>query len=57
MLLWYFDWSISMGRPLSAWVLAIAAVLAPLLSLVLKVTPPGGRRTHNSTSSVLTFRI
>ena len=31
----YFDWRISMGRPLSAWMLVIAAVFAPLLSMVI----------------------
>ena len=35
MLLRYFDWRSSMAKPLSAWKLTMAAVLEPLLSIVM----------------------
>ncbi len=40
MLFRYFDWRISMGRPLSAWTRVIAAVFAPLLSMVISSGAP-----------------
>ena len=41
-LLRYFDWRSTMVRPLSAWMLAMAAVLEPLLS----TANSGERRQH-----------
>ena len=38
-LLRYFDWRISMARPLSAWMLTMAAVLKPLLSMMIAGFP------------------
>jgi hypothetical protein len=35
MLLRYFDWRISMPKPMSAWMLAMAAVSEPPLSIVI----------------------
>ena len=35
MLLRYFDWRSSMAKPLSAWMLTMAAVLEPLSSIVI----------------------
>ena len=34
-LLRYFDWRSSMGKPLSDWMLTMAAVLEPLLSIAI----------------------